>query len=221
MDRISAVRQALQDILANEQDNILAGIHQRDDEWKGRAYNKRADQLVALEDCLDRARPEFVKNGYTAGEFTTYRNRLLSAANGFLHWDVRLDGGRAEDRFGERLGALQEAQQELYSLLQLDAHEMPHEGTPPEAPPKLDERRNEILVALLRLKATGPNRARKRDDVAKKASESDTPSAYYKAIASLVRDGLVGSRKGPTGGIWLTPKGEGAAKALDGQSGTK
>jgi hypothetical protein len=79
---------------------------------------------------------------------------------------------------------------------------------------ELKERENEILHALLLLKAEGERRRVSREKASKKADPACKTSSYNRAIASLVKRGFVESQKGPTGGIWLTSEGVSAAKAL-------
>jgi hypothetical protein len=86
---------------------------------------------------------------------------------------------------------------------------------PPASPgTELIEREKEILHSLLHLKAEGERRRVSRDQAARKADPASKASSYYQAIASLARKGLICSRRGPNGGLWLTPEGVSAAKLL-------
>jgi hypothetical protein len=78
----------------------------------------------------------------------------------------------------------------------------------------LSEREGELLCALLQLHAVGERTAVPRAKASKRADASAKPSASNHSVAALVKRGLVASKKGPNGGIWLTPAGEAAAKAL-------
>jgi hypothetical protein len=79
---------------------------------------------------------------------------------------------------------------------------------------ELQERENHILRALLMLKAESKRRSVSRIRAARKADPACKASSYNKAVASLVGKGLVKSKRGPNGGIWLTPDGVSAATAL-------
>jgi hypothetical protein len=79
---------------------------------------------------------------------------------------------------------------------------------------ELQERENDILRALLMLKADGKRRSVPRFRAARRVDPACKASSYNKAVASLVAKGLVNSKRGPNGGIWLTPDGVSAATAL-------
>ena len=81
--------------------------------------------------------------------------------------------------------------------------------------PELKEREKEVLRALLALKADSERRAVSRLQVARKADRHSPRSSYNKAIAGLSPKGLIKTRRGPNGGVWLTAKGVSAAKALE------
>jgi hypothetical protein len=81
-------------------------------------------------------------------------------------------------------------------------------------PTRLNEREREILSALLRLNANTERYSVDRLKAAKTADKKGRPSSYYKAIASLVKNRLVRSQKGPGGGIWLTPDGVRLAQVI-------
>ncbi len=76
------------------------------------------------------------------------------------------------------------------------------------------DRETEILKALLLLNAEGQHRRVSRPQAAHKADPQCKPSSYAHAVTSLARRGFVRSKKGPNGGIWLTPEGTKAAKEL-------
>jgi hypothetical protein len=95
--------------------------------------------------------------------------------------------------------------------------EQPEAGESADA--ELQERENDILRALLMLKAESNRRSVSRSRAAIKVDPACKPSSYNKAVASLVAKGLVKSKKGPNGGIWLTPDGVSAAKAVGSTSG--
>jgi hypothetical protein len=80
--------------------------------------------------------------------------------------------------------------------------------------PELPEREQEILKALLLLKAEGKHRRVSRDKAARKADPECKPSTYNVHVRSLIKRGLLRSQKGPGGGIWLTPEGGAVAKSL-------
>src|SRR5262245_113735 len=80
--------------------------------------------------------------------------------------------------------------------------------------PESREREDEILRALLLLKADGNHRRVSRLQAARKADPECKPSSYNKAIASLAQKGFIKSRVGPRGGIWLTPEGVSRAKGM-------
>jgi hypothetical protein len=84
---------------------------------------------------------------------------------------------------------------------------------------ELKDREKEVLRAMLILKATSKLKARPRLQVARKADPGSPPSSYFKAIASLTKNGLAESKKGPNGGVWLTSEGVSAAKALEPPAG--
>ncbi|MHB1421852.1 MAG: hypothetical protein ACYC3I_01385 [Gemmataceae bacterium] len=80
--------------------------------------------------------------------------------------------------------------------------------------PDIPERQREILTALLLLGAvTDRNRVARRK-AASKADPEAAESTYNRPIAALAGRGLIGSKKGPDGGIWLTSNGEIAAQSL-------
>ncbi len=83
-----------------------------------------------------------------------------------------------------------------------------------EARPERDEKQADILKALAVLKAAGVRRRVSRQEAAAKVDPAANPRSYFKAIAALVREGLVRSRSGPNGGIWLTPQGVAATPPL-------
>jgi hypothetical protein len=95
------------------------------------------------------------------------------------------------------------------------------EATEGVEPSELNEREQEILKALVLLKATGERRRVSRDDAAKKADPASRPSSYYHAIAALGKRGLIKTRKGPNAGIWLLPAGISAADTLQSNLPTK
>jgi Mn-dependent DtxR family transcriptional regulator len=76
------------------------------------------------------------------------------------------------------------------------------------------ERGQDILRALLLLNAVGPRSSVSRRQAALKVDPACNATSYNGPIASLVRDGLAQSRKGPRGGIWLTAKGRSLAERL-------
>jgi hypothetical protein len=82
-------------------------------------------------------------------------------------------------------------------------------------PSELNEREQDILKALLLLRATGKKRGVSRDQAAKKADSASPPSSYYRAVAELRKRGLIATSRGPNAGIWLLPKGMSAAEALE------
>jgi hypothetical protein len=86
-------------------------------------------------------------------------------------------------------------------------------------PEDLGERECELLCALWALKAVGPRRSVLRRVVAKKADPAAKPASYNKAVASLGAKGLVGTKPGPGGGIWLTPAGEPVARSFQRSGG--
>lgn len=83
--------------------------------------------------------------------------------------------------------------------------------TPSEEP---EEREREILVALLLLGAVTERRRVSRRKAARKADSDTVVSIYNRPIAALGKRGLLCSKKGPNGGIWLTPNGKTAAQSL-------
>jgi hypothetical protein len=92
----------------------------------------------------------------------------------------------------------------------------PEDGEDAAIPAELTDRQQEILVALLRLNAVGEHRRVSRAKASRKADSSTPVSTYNRPIATLADHGLIRSKKGPTGGIWLTPEGETVAKSLQG-----
>jgi hypothetical protein len=76
------------------------------------------------------------------------------------------------------------------------------------------ERKNDILRALLMLKAVSERRRVSRKRAAMKADPGCRPASYSKTISALATDKLVQTLRGPGGGIWLTSEGLTAAQAL-------
>ena len=76
------------------------------------------------------------------------------------------------------------------------------------------ERKNDVLRALLALRAVSERRRVSRTQVARKVDPACKPSSYYKAIAALVKEEHANSLRGPGAGIWLTSTGIAAAQAL-------
>ncbi len=88
-----------------------------------------------------------------------------------------------------------------------------NDDRPADAEPS-SERKHEILLALLRLRAGAPRCSVSRLRAARKADAEGNAASYNGPIASLVHEGLVQSKKGPGGGIWLTAKGKALAEHL-------
>jgi hypothetical protein len=84
----------------------------------------------------------------------------------------------------------------------------------PQASEALNEREEKILRALLRLGAAGERTRVPRRRAAREAEPEDKPASFNHTFVSLGERGLVCSRTGPGGGIWLTKEGMAAAKAL-------
>ena len=85
----------------------------------------------------------------------------------------------------------------------------------------LNEREREILRALVLVHADAERRSVARLKAARKADPACPASSYNQAVASLVKKKLVGSKRGPRGGIWLTPMGLSAANTLANRPSTK
>lgn len=78
----------------------------------------------------------------------------------------------------------------------------------------LGEREREVLVALLLLGSVTERKRVSRRKAARKADPIAAVSTYNRPTRQLVERGLVCSKKGPNGGIWLTPSGEAVAQSL-------
>jgi hypothetical protein len=76
----------------------------------------------------------------------------------------------------------------------------------------LPEREQEILQALLLLGADSPRRRQSVWQTTRRVDPSAKPNSYKGQVASLVKQGLVESQKGPGGGIWLTAQGKSIAE---------
>jgi hypothetical protein len=78
------------------------------------------------------------------------------------------------------------------------------EQPPHELP--LSSHQKEVLIALLELKAFESDRRVSTDEMTRKAAGPAAGSDSFKSpVASLVAAGLVASKEGRGGGIWLTP----------------
>ncbi len=74
--------------------------------------------------------------------------------------------------------------------------------------PALSERQYNILEALKLLDATGPEDRRCTAEIAAKAEGTRKHTATFKqAVSELARRGLVGTKDGRGGGVWLTTNG--------------
>ena len=89
--------------------------------------------------------------------------------------------------------------------------------SPPDGDDEISERENEILRALLMLGATNKKMRVSRLKAARRVDPDCIASSYNWAIASLSKKGLIQSRQGPGGGIWLTTEGITVATALQPQ----
>jgi hypothetical protein len=78
----------------------------------------------------------------------------------------------------------------------------------------LSERQKDLLRALLRLKAVGPRSRVSVEKAAMKVDPAGKSGSYKNPISALARLGLVQSKKGPGGGIWLTASGKAEAEQL-------
>jgi hypothetical protein len=80
----------------------------------------------------------------------------------------------------------------------------------------LSEHQREVLLALLQLKAfDSDSRATTETTAGKAAGPRADPEAFKAPVSGLKQLGLVGSKEGRGGGIWLTPPGKARALALD------
>jgi hypothetical protein len=73
---------------------------------------------------------------------------------------------------------------------------------------ELEKKANAILNSLLKLEATAEEKAVTIEEAAGQAALKMKPGSYKHTVAQLVKDKLVQSKPGRTGGIWLTTVGQ-------------
>jgi len=88
-------------------------------------------------------------------------------------------------------------------------------GERPEGEMSLSQRQQEILLALLELRAFNEDFLQSTESVSKRASGVADPEAFKAPVAALVRAGFLSSKGGRAGGIWLTPAGHRRAEELN------
>jgi hypothetical protein len=157
------------------------------------------------------------------GELATFMTELANspstAFDGLPAWAGR---GQSEGAEAERSeGPAESRQAEAAEGAGAGEHSPQAEQVEAEQPPgadadetELGDREKEILVALLLLKADSKRRRVSRAKAARKADPGCQPSTYNKPVSNLPKRGLVVSKRGPNGGIWLTPQGVREATAL-------
>jgi hypothetical protein len=78
----------------------------------------------------------------------------------------------------------------------------------------LDKKHTDILKALLKLNALGPDHRKKQSDIAVTAwGKGADPDECKRPCAKLRNLGLIGTKEGPQGGSWLTPEGRKRAES--------
>jgi hypothetical protein len=80
--------------------------------------------------------------------------------------------------------------------------------------PRLTDRCILILEAMLANEITSERRRKSRRQIVQLVNRWHRCASYNRAFAELVRCGYLQSLSGPTGGIWMTPRGKEAAKHL-------
>jgi hypothetical protein len=184
--------------LAGALDRLLAEVAKKVDSH-GLAINEHRLDLAIAEVKREWDRLGLGQSNYTA-------ESELSDALVMLEWQVlpKLTRWQSEPNHSRR-AKWERVDLDVLEKIQADLSRADKEPNAEER----DRLKEQILTVLLHNAATGPKRRMPTRQVAKTVRGS-----LKHAVSELVTDGLVASRRGWNGGIWLTPQGQKKAACL-------